>query len=84
MQHLASRLRQGEGGEKEHAVGRDGKDRDRVGKCRRRRERADQEWKQRADAAAEIVAEAPGPIRGSLVGWSSVRNAPTPEPHSFY
>ena len=57
MQHLAARLRQGEGGEEEHAVGRDGKDRDRVGKYRRG-ERADEEWKQRADAAAEIVAEA--------------------------
>ena len=33
-------------------------DRDRIGKRRRRRERPDQERKQRADAAAEIVAEA--------------------------
>ncbi|GCC48347.1 hypothetical protein chiPu_0032375 [Chiloscyllium punctatum] len=58
MQHAAARFRQRVGGDEEHGIGRDREDRDRVGERRRGRQRADQERKQRADAAAEIVAEA--------------------------
>ena len=52
MQHLSACFRQGKRGEEEHAIGGDREDRDRIGQRGRGRERADQERKQGADAAA--------------------------------
>src|SRR5262249_37757333 len=57
MQYAAACFRQGEGGEEEYGVGGDREDRDRIGQRCRDGKPADQEWKQRADAAAEIVAK---------------------------
>src|ERR1700732_4732144 len=58
MQNSAARFRQRKRREEEHAVSRYRKNRDGVAKRCRGRERTDQKRKQRADAAAEIVAEA--------------------------
>src|ERR1700736_277793 len=58
MQNPAARFRQRKGREEEHTVSRYRENCDGVGERCRGRERADQERKQRADAAAEIVAEA--------------------------
>src|SRR5207247_6788595 len=53
VQNPATGFRQREGGDEEHAVSDDGEDRDGVAERGRGRQRADQERKQRADAAAE-------------------------------
>src|SRR5262249_52614824 len=58
VQYPSARFRQRESCKEKQAIGRDREDRDRVGKCCRVRQRADQKRKQRADAAAEIIAEA--------------------------
>src|ERR1700737_4324794 len=58
MQNSAARFRQRKRREEEHAVSRHRKNRDGAAERCRGRERTDQERKQRADAAAEIVAEA--------------------------
>src|ERR1700733_4805716 len=58
MQHPHARFRQCEGRDEEHAVGQNRENRDGVAERGFGRERADQIGKQRADAAAEIVAKA--------------------------
>src|ERR1700720_771729 len=58
MKNPAAGFGQCKGGEEKHAVSRHRENRDGVAERRLGRERADQEGKQRADASAEIVAEA--------------------------
>src|SRR5450755_1300166 len=58
VQYPAAGFRQRECRDEEYAVGRYRKNRDGVAERRRGRERTDQKRKQRADAAAEIVAKA--------------------------
>src|ERR1700693_1842778 len=58
MQNAAARFGQRKGGDEEHAVSPHRENRDGIAERCLGRERADQERKQRADATAEIVAEA--------------------------
>src|SRR3982074_2267001 len=62
VQNPAAGFRQREGRDEEQSIGHHREDRDGVAERRRGRERADQEREQRADAAAEIIAE---PLSGS-------------------
>ncbi len=58
MENLAAGFRQRERSDEEQAIGQYRENADRIAKGCGGRETADQERKQRADAAAEIVAEA--------------------------